>query len=210
MRGKLITLEGIEGVGKSTSMHFLRDRLQARGIDALTTREPGGTPLAEAIRKLVVESADEPVPVLCETLLMFAARAAHLSNRIRPALDAGRWVLCDRFTDATYAYQGGGRGVPVERIRELHGWVHAGLEPDLTLLLDTPVAVGLARASNRSKGRGDRFESERGEFFERVRAAYLRIAGAEPARVLVIDADRPLPEVRAALAAAVDRLLERA
>ncbi|MBA3563288.1 MAG: dTMP kinase [Gammaproteobacteria bacterium] len=208
MTGKFITLEGIEGVGKSTGMDFLRRRLQARGIDALTTREPGGTPLAEAIRSLVVEAGEETMPALCETLLMFAARAAHLANRIRPALGAGRWVLCDRFSDATYAYQGGGRGIPAERIRALHDWVHAGLDPDLTLLLDAPVAVGLARASERGGNRAsDRFERERQEFFERVRAVYLDIARAEPARVCVIDAGRPQPEVQAALGAAVDRLL---
>lgn len=204
--GKLITLEGIEGVGKSTSMSFLRERLHARGIDVLTTREPGGTPLAEAIRKLVVEPAGESMPAVCETLLMFAARATHLANLIRPALEAARWVLCDRFTDATYAYQGGGRGVALERIRSLHGWVHGGLEPDLTLLLDAPVDVGLARVRGRNANGGDRFESERREFFERVRSVYLDIARANPERVSVIDADRPLPDVQAALGAAVDRL----
>lgn len=209
MKGKFITLEGIEGVGKSTSMNLLRDRLQTRGIDAVTTREPGGTPLAEAIRSLVMEPGEETVPPVSETLLMFAARAVHLANRIRPALEAGSWVLCDRFTDATYAYQGGGRGVPIEHIRGLHAWVHEGLEPDLTLLLDAPVAVGLARAGKRNADRaGDRFECERQEFFERVRAAYLAIARARPDRVVVIDADRPLSEVQALLCAAVDRLAE--
>lgn len=209
MTGKFITLEGIEGVGKSTSMGFLHGRLQARGIDVLMTREPGGTPLAESIRSLVMAPGEETMPAVCETLLMFAARAAHLVNRIRPALEAGRWVLCDRFTDATYAYQGGGRGVPAERIRGLHDWVQAGLDPDLTLLLDAPVTVGLARARVRGVDSApDRFERERLEYFERVRAVYLDIARAEPTRVCVIDADRPQPEVWAALGAAVDRLLE--
>ncbi|MGH8496089.1 MAG: dTMP kinase [Gammaproteobacteria bacterium] len=206
--GKLITLEGIEGVGKSTGMSFLSERLQTRGIDVLTTREPGGTPLAETIRKLVVEPSEEAMPAICETLLMFAARSAHLANRIRPALAAGRWVLCDRFTDATYAYQGGGRGVPVEHIRSLHDWVHAGLEPDLTLLLDAPVEVGFARIRGRNAEGRDRFERERRAFFERARSAYLDIAKAETARVIVIDADRPLRDVHAALGNAVDRLTD--
>jgi len=206
--GKLITLEGIEGVGKTANVDFLRRHIAARGIDVLASREPGGTPLAEAIRKLAVARGDEPLPADCETLLMFAARAVHLANLIRPALAAGRWVLCDRFTDATYAYQGGGRGVPRERIRALHDWVHAGLDPDLTLLLDAPVATGLARARRRAPPGDDRFENERSDFFERVRAAYLDIAKTEPARVRVIDSSRPLTEVRRELVRAIDGLAD--
>jgi dTMP kinase len=206
--GRLITLEGIEGVGKTANIDFLRRHIAARGIDVLATREPGGTPFAEAIRRLAIERGGEPVPADCETLLMFAARAAHLANLIRPALAAGRWVLCDRFTDATYAYQGGGRGVPLAHIRALHEWVHAGLEPHLTLLLDAPVRVGLARARRRAPPGDDRFENERRDFFERVRAAYLDIARNEPARVRVIDANRPLAAVRDELALAIDGLPE--
>ncbi|CAN5155488.1 dTMP kinase [soil metagenome] len=203
--GRFITLEGIEGVGKSTLVRFLRERLEKRGIDVMMTREPGGTPIAEAIRAIVIEPRDEPMPVVCETLLMFAARTAHLENRIRPALDAGQWVLCDRFTDATYAYQGSGRGISIERIEQLHDWVHGDLEPDLTLLLDAPVEVGLGRAGARGAA-GDRFEQERKSFFERVRKAYLERARAEPERVRIIDADRPLQEVRASVQTVVDAL----
>jgi dTMP kinase len=166
------------------------------------TREPGGTPLAEAIRDLVLKAREEALPPSAELLLMFAARAVHLANRIEPALRAGRWVICDRFTDATYAYQGAGRGMSEEDIGRLESLVQGARRPDLTLLLDVPVELGLQRSRERDAGRHrDRFESERAEFFERVRAGYLRRAGAEPARFSVIDASAPVDEVAARIEA---------
>ncbi len=198
MIGRMITLEGLEGVGKSTNMEFIRHKLQEAGIDVEVTREPGGTPLAEKIRALVLNTTDEPLPDLCELLLIFAARSAHLENRIRPALDHGRWVLCDRFTDATYAYQGGGRGLPLEIIAKLEDLVQSGLRPDLTILLDTPVEIGLERI--RERGGTDRFESQRLEFFQRTREVYLSRAQQEPERCVVVDASRPLAQVQDDLA----------
>ena len=198
MIGRLITLEGLEGVGKSTNMEFIHHKLQEAGIDVEVTREPGGTPLAEKIRALVLNTTDESLPDLCELLLIFAARSAHLENRIRPALDHGRWVLCDRFTDATYAYQGGGRGLPLEIIAKLEDLVQSGLRPDLTILLDTPVEIGLERI--RERGGTDRFESQRLEFFQRTREVYLSRAQQEPERCVVVDASRPLAQVQDDLA----------
>ena len=198
MIGRMITLEGLEGVGKSTNMEFIRHKLQEAGIDVEVTREPGGTPLAEKIRALVLNTTDESLPDLCELLLIFAARSAHLENRIRPALDHGRWVLCDRFTDATYAYQGGGRGLPLEIIAKLEDLVQSGLRPDLTILLDTPVEIGLERI--RERGGTDRFESQRLEFFQRTREVYLSRAQQEPERCVVVDASRPLAQVQDDLA----------
>lgn len=195
MRGKFITLEGIEGVGKSTNLQFVADLLAAKGHEVEVTREPGGTPLAEQVRDVVIQRTGETVPAAAELLLMFAARAIHLQNRIIPALESGSWVLCDRFTDATYAYQGGGRGADKAWIGELEVRVQGSLRPDLTLLLDASPEVGLSRANRRSVA--DRFESERLAFFERVRAAYLERAQAEPARIRVIDADAPLDAVQA-------------
>lgn len=194
MTGRFVTLEGIEGVGKSTNLEFAAGVLQDLGRDVVVTREPGGTPLAEAIREILLRPRDEPMPPTAELLLMFAARSVHLENRIRPALASGQWVLCDRFTDATFAYQGGGRGAPPEAIAWLQRHVQGGLQPDLTLLLDVPVDVGLARAGRR--GEADRFEQEHAAFFERVRAAYLDLAAGEPDRFAVIDADRPLEAVQ--------------
>ena len=205
MIGRLITLEGLEGVGKSTNMDFIRRKLQDAGIDVDVTREPGGTPLAEKIRQLVLDTADEPLPDLCELLLIFAARSAHLENRIRPALDHGRWVLCDRFTDATYAYQGGGRGLPLEIIASLEDWIQSGLRPDLTILLDTPVEIGLQRI--RERGGTDRFESQRLEFFQRAREVYLSRAQQEPDRYVVVDASRPLAQVQDDLAKVIELYL---
>lgn len=191
-RGRFITLEGGEGVGKSTQLGAVRDYLSGRGLEVVVTREPGGTPRAERIRTLLLERSDEAMPQSCELLLMFAARATHLRNLIVPALERGAWVVCDRFTDATYAYQGYGRGVSQAHIRLFEDLVQQGLKPDLTLLFDAPVDVALARARarNRSQGdaAGDRFEQERRDFFERVRAGYLARAAAEPARFSVIDA----------------------
>ncbi len=194
MTGKFITVEGIEGVGKSTNMEYIHRQLQAAGKDVLVTREPGGTPLAEAIRGLLLDPAYTGMDTLCELQLMFAARAEHLAKVIRPALAAGRWVLCDRFTDATYAYQGGGRGVDAAVIARLEDLVQGGFRPDLTLLLDVTVETGLARASLR--GTLDRFEQEQVEFFERVRQAYLDMARRHPGRYRIVDAGQPLEAVQ--------------
>jgi dTMP kinase len=196
-RGRFITLEGIEGAGKSTVAQLALDWLRARGMTAQLTREPGGTPLAERVRKIVLERGPEAVSPKAETLLMFAARSIHVENLIRPALARGEWVICDRFTDATRAYQGYGRGLDQAWIEQLASAVHGDLQPDCTLLLDLPVATGLGRARGRSGAAADRFESEREEFFERVRQGYLLIARHEPRRVHVIDASETLPQVTA-------------
>lgn len=193
MNGRLITLEGGEGAGKSTVLEAVRERLAMRGLDVVVTREPGGTAFGEAVRALVLDPARHGVCAESELLLMFAARAQLVRELIEPALRAGHWVLSDRYTDASYAYQGGGRGQPIARIADLESWA-APIKPDLTLLLDLPVADGLARAS--SRGAADRIELEGGEFFERVRAAYRALAAAEPARFRVIDASRPFEAVR--------------
>lgn len=205
-RGCFITLEGIEGAGKSTVARLVVDRLAGRGITARVTREPGGTPLAERVRKIVLERGLEAVSPQAETLLMFAARSIHVENLIRPALARGEWVICDRFTDATRAYQGYGRGVDAAWIEQLGLAVHGDLQPDCTLLLDLPVAVGLSRARGRSGHAADRFEAEVEEFFERVRRGYLLIAQHDPRRVQVIDASRELPEVMAQVAKVLERL----
>jgi dTMP kinase len=182
-RGFFITLEGGEGAGKSTQLRAIADWLRRHGREVVVTREPGGTELGERIRELLLHKDGHPTAE-AEILLMFAARAEHLARVIRPALEAGRTVLCDRFTDATYAYQGGGRGLARERIKVLEEWVQGGLRPDLTLLLDVPIAVGLKRAGGRSEP--DRFERESESFFERVRNAYLETAEREPQRVRVV------------------------
>ena len=205
MSGRLITLEGGEGAGKSTVLDAVRERLESRGIRVIVTREPGGTVLGETVREIVLDPSRRNLCAESELLLMFAARAQLVRELIRPALDAGQWVLSDRFTDASYAYQGAGRGQPEQRIAELEQWA-AGLKPDLTLLLDIPVADGLARAGGR--GKADRIELESRDFFERVRAAYRARAAAEPARFRVIDATRSLAEVKAAACAAVDAFVE--
>jgi len=195
--GRFITIEGIEGVGKSTNLAFVRDHLADLGHPVIVTREPGGTELGEAIRGLLLDHRNTAMSDDTELLLMFAARAQHLTEVVRPALGRGQWVLCDRFTDATYAYQGGGRGVARERIAALEQWVQDGLRPDLTLLLDVPEEIGLERAGRR--GELDRFERERAEFFGRVREAYLALAAQDPGRFRVIDASRPLEAVQAEL-----------
>lgn len=205
MSGRLISLEGGEGAGKSTLLAGLREHFAHAGIDVLYAREPGGTPVGEAIRGLVLDAAHRDMAVETELLLMFAARAQLVREVLRPALAAGRWVLCDRFTDASYAYQGGGRGVPAARIAELERIATGGLTPDLTLLLDLPVASGRARASQRGGGR-DRIEAEQDDFFGRVRAAYLARARAEPDRFRVVDASRPADAVLRDAVAAVDGL----
>jgi dTMP kinase len=208
-RGRFITLEGIEGAGKSTLVASLRAELERRGVTVEVTREPGGTPLAERLRAAVLERGAEIITPAAETLIMFAARSIHLENRIRPALERGSWVLCDRFTDATRAYQGAGRGVDARWIEGLAERVHGGCEPDRTLLLDLPVELGLARAAAR-RGAPDRFESERATFFERVRDGYLARARAEPRRVRILDASASAPQVLgAALEALSDVLSQR-
>ena len=200
-RGRFITVEGIEGVGKSTNLDFIQHELERRGIEVVRTREPGGTPAAERIRQVLLELGDEVIPDVGELLLFFASRSLNLENAIKPALDAGKWVLCDRFTDATRAYQGAGRGLDMAQINTLAEWVHDGVDPDLTLLLDAPVEVGFARVS--ARGAVDRMESEQSEFYERVRAGYLSLAEAEPDRFAVIDASQSLKAVQADIRAAL-------
>lgn len=196
--GRFVTLEGIEGVGKTTQVARLSSALSARGVAHVVTREPGGTPLAESIRQVVLSAREETLPPTAELLLMFAARAVHLANHIEPNLRAGRWVICDRFTDATFAYQGGGRRLGAEPIRELETLVQGSLRPDLTILLDAPVDAALARAAARNAGgAADRFERERAEFFERVRNAYLARAAAEPNRIALVDATQSVEDVSA-------------
>ncbi|MCE4071822.1 MULTISPECIES: dTMP kinase [Pseudomonas] len=207
MTGLFITLEGPEGAGKSTNREYLAERLRERGIEVQLTREPGGTPLAERIRELLLDPSDEKMAVDTELLLVFAARAQHIAGVIRPALERGAVVLCDRFTDATYAYQGGGRGLPVERIAQLESFVQGSLRPDLTLVFDLPVEIGLSRAA--ARGRLDRFEQEGRAFFEAVRNTYLDRARAEPARYHILDAAQTLPEVQRDLDGLLPILLER-
>lgn len=204
--GRFITLEGTEGVGKSTNLRFIESVLQQHQIDYQLTREPGGTPLAEEVRELLLANREEVVADDAELLLVFAARAQHLQAVIRPALDANRWVLCDRFTDATFAYQGGGRGLSKEMIGSLELMVQRGLQPDLTILLDLPVEIGLARA--RERGELDRFENERMAFFEQVRNAYLERAAADPQRFAVIDASGTLEQVQAQIASVLEHYLQ--
>ncbi|QVM92908.1 dTMP kinase [Pseudomonas entomophila] len=207
MSGLFITLEGPEGAGKSTNREYLAARLREQGVDVVMTREPGGTPLAERIRELLLAPSEETMAVDTELLLMFAARAQHLAQVIRPALARGAVVLCDRFTDATYAYQGGGRGLPVARIAILESFVQGELRPDLTLVFDLPVEVGLARAA--ARGRLDRFEQEGQAFFEAVRQAYLQRAGQQPQRYSLLDAAQPLEAVQRAIDALLPGILER-
>ncbi len=204
-RGYFITLEGGEGAGKSTTLAFMRDRLARAGHQVVVTREPGGTELGERVRDVLLHARDLSISADAEALLMFAARAEHLERVIRPALETGKTVLCDRFTDATYAYQGGGRGLAAERIAQLEAWVQGALRPNLTLLLDVPVDVGLKRAGER--GAPDRFEREQREFFERVRATYLERARREPQRLRVIDAGRSPTEVERQIAAILTEVI---
>jgi dTMP kinase len=208
LAGRFITFEGGEGVGKTTQLARTAAWLHDRGVEVVQTREPGGTPRAERLRSVLLDRDDEPMPESCELLLMFAARATHLANLVQPAIDRGAWVLCDRFTDATYAYQGGGRGVPQRDIDALVHIVHPALQPDLTILLDAPVATGLERAHARNGDDGpDRFESERREFFERVRSAYLERARREPKRFRVVDATGTVENVERAIRESLAPLL---
>jgi dTMP kinase len=208
MSGRFITLEGGEGVGKSSNLEFIRRHLEAAGKTVIITREPGGTPLGEQVRGLLLDHRHDGMSADAELLLMFAARAEHLAQVIRPALAAGKWVLCDRFTDATYAYQGGGRGIAAERIAALETWVQGDLRPDLTLLLDAPVAVGMARAGRRA-AKADRFEREQTAFFEQVRRTYLELAGRCAERYRVIDAGQTLSAVQDQLRHVLDTFLHR-
>ena len=192
--GKFITLEGIEGVGKTSNLRFIKELLEKAGHDCVVTREPGGTNLGEALRGLLLSHSDDHMSADAELLMMFAARAEHLSKVIRPALDNRQTVLCDRFTEATYAYQGGGRLLDVDKISELEQWVQGDLRPDLTVILDAPVAIGRARAGRRSEP--DRIEKEHDEFFQRVREAYIELARHYPHRICLIDASPELDAVQ--------------
>lgn len=193
-RGRFITLEGVEGAGKSTVRQYIKDQLSMAEIPCVVTREPGGTPIAEAIRKILLSKHEEMMSPDTELLLMFAGRAQHISQVILPALQRGQWVICDRFTDASFAYQGGGRGIPLSHIRELASWVQGDLEPDLTLLLDLSVDVGFSRID--SRGAKDRIENEGKDFFERVRERYLVRARKFPERFRVIDAEQDFEFVK--------------
>ena len=193
-RGMFITLEGPEGGGKSTQIPAVRAYLQAAGKSVVVSREPGGTPLSEQIRSLLLDKSNERMSDDTEMLLMFAARAEHIKQVIEPALASGQWVVCDRFTDATYAYQGGGRGLADERIQTIETWVQGTLRPDLVLILDLPVELGLQRAGTR--GEADRFEQEKVEFFSRVRDKYLERAHRWPDTYRMIDASQPVDQVR--------------
>jgi len=206
MNGRFITIEGTEGVGKTTNIAFIHSLLEQAGREVVLTREPGGTPIGEDIRELLLGHKHDGMSDDTELLLMFAARAEHLDKVIRPSLEAGKDVLCDRFTDATYAYQGGGRGIDIKHIAVLENWVQGELRPDLTLLLDVPVAIGLARAGKRSAP--DRFEREQHEFFERVRNMYLQRARAEPQRYRIIDASQPLDAVQSQIRSALQTDLQ--
>jgi dTMP kinase len=207
MSGLFITLEGPEGAGKSTNRDYLARLLEAAGLTVKLTREPGGTPLSEQIRELLLRPAAEPMAVDTELLLVFAARAQHLAQVIRPALVRGEVVLCDRFTDATYAYQGGGRGISIDRIATLETFVQTDLHPDLTLVFDLPIEIGLKRAE--ARGRLDRFEQEGASFFEAVRECYLQRARQDTSRYVVIDASRTLPQVQEHIDSLVPAILER-
>ncbi len=206
MPGRLITLEGGEGAGKSTAVTVVRDWLEARGHEVVATREPGGTRVAEAIRDILLDPATGELVPISELLLMFAARAENLANIIEPALAAGKDVVCDRFTDASMAYQGGGRELGFAAVETLAGLVHPHRQPDLTLLLDVPVETGMQRIRQRGAGE-DRFESTRAGFLERVRQAYLQRAEAEPGRFVVIDASVPIERVHAEIARTLDEQL---
>lgn len=203
--GKFITVEGIEGVGKSTNIDRLMHNIEQRGHRVIKTREPGGTPTAELIRSVVLGHVDEPIPDIAELLLMFASRSLLVENVIRPALNAGTWVVSDRFVDASRAYQGGGRGVPMERVNLLADWVLGDLRPDLTILLDAPVETGMARTGNR--GDPDRLDVEKADFYHRVRETYLALVAAEPERFIVVDASGNRDQVRVAIDAVAASLL---
>jgi dTMP kinase len=206
-QGRFITVEGVEGAGKSSNIDFIRHYLEQGGKHVVVTREPGGTPLAERVRELLLDARQSHMCRETELLLVFAARAQHLAELIKPALAAGQWVVCDRFTDATYAYQGGGRGIDEGRIAALEDWVQGPLRPDLTFILDLEVSEGLRRASRRSAP--DRFEQEDLHFFQSIRETYLLRAQASPARYCVVDASPALEEVQSRIAEALSELLNK-
>lgn len=203
--GQFITVEGTEGVGKSTNMAFIEDWLTKAGKELVITREPGGTELGEKLRSVLLDAREQSMSDDTELLLMFAARAQHLHEVIKPALASGKWVLCDRFTDATYAYQGGGRGIDMSRIAELEQWVQGDLRPDMTLILDLPVDIGLERAGKRSEP--DRFELEKHDFFNKVRDTYLARAAAKPESYQVIDASPSIDEVQQSIQAVLEKMV---
>lgn len=204
-RGRFITVEGVEGAGKSTNLALIVERVRHAGISVVQTREPGGTAFAESVRELLLAPRDEVVDSTAELLLMFAARSQHLHALIEPALAAGQWVVCDRFTDATYAYQGGGRQLGFDKVARLEELVQGDRRPDRTFFLDLPVEQGMTRVN--SRGSKDRFELEQMAFFERVREAYHRLIAADPARYILIDASQELPQVQRDVTAAVDALV---
>lgn len=206
MNGKFITIEGGEGVGKSSNIAFILSYLKDKNIEVISTREPGGTIISEKIRDLLLDANNKSMVSDAELLLMFAARAQHLEELIKPSLAQDKWVLCDRFTDATYAYQGGGRGIPMQRIAELENWVQGELRPDLTILLDVSIEIGMKRASERSEP--DRIEQEKNNFFESVRQAYLQMAKDSPQRYRVIDASQALENVQQDIASVLDEYLD--
>jgi len=206
-QGRFITVEGVEGVGKTTNIEFISGWLRQNGIEFIHTREPGGTPLAEELRNLLLSPREEEVDPTAELLMMFSARAQHIAQVVKPALDRGVWVLCDRFTDATYAYQGGGREMGFDRIRQLEQFVQGDFRPDAVILLDLPVAVGLARAAKR--GALDRFEQEADGFFNRVRNAYLDRAKEVPSRYWLIDAEQSLDEVQVQIALVLSKIIRQ-
>lgn len=199
-------MEGIEGVGKSTNIEFLSSLIEAKGLSVVRTREPGGTPIAERIRALLLEHGEETMTDIAELLLFFAARSLHIHNAIKPALQTGQWVVCDRFTDASRAYQGSGRGFNPDTINTLADWVQEGLQPDLTILLDAPAEIGMDRAGRR--GAADRLEIEKTEFYARVREGYLALAESEPERFAIIDASQTLDDVQAAIGEKLVELLD--
>lgn len=206
MNGKFISIEGIEGAGKSTQLSFIRDFLETRGKRVVVSREPGGTELGEQIRELLLAPREDGMSEDAELLLMFAARAEHIHQVIKPALERGDWVLCDRFVDATFAYQGGGRGIDQNRIETISDWTLKGLETDLTLLFDLPVAVGQSRVIKRQQEK-DRFEQEKAAFFEKIRDCYLQRAEAEPLRIKCIDASRDIEAIQSQLSEILTELL---
>lgn len=203
-KGKFITIEGSEGTGKSTNIRYIEDYLREKKIDFISTREPGGTPIAEKIRALLLDKNNSSLCHDAELLLMFAARAQHLNELIIPALEAGQWVLSDRFTDATYAYQGGGRGLPLDKIAQLERFVQGELRPDATILLDIPVPLGMQRVRNR--GAVDRFEQEQMSFFNRIRETYLQLAADNPQRFHIVDTEPQIEEVRQQILVIMDQL----
>jgi len=204
MHGKFITIEGGEGVGKTTNMQYIEKYLHNKNINVIVTREPGGTELGETLRGIMLDPAQDKICSDSELMLMFAARAQHLQQKIIPALDAGSWVLCDRFTDATYAYQGGGRGIELSRIEILENWVQGSLRPDITILFDMPVELGMTRAASRSEP--DRFEQEKLDFFERVRSTYRERALQNTSQYKIIDASKELTEVQSQISTVLDNL----